>query len=167
MIDLLEKLHIKTIALAIVLAAGLCWPVLYITQIEPRDREIINVEKEISKLRDELKTIKAINNSEKEPLKHKIQVLIEENTRIKSEKNSLSQQLEQYSKDNRKLVLANNKLTASANIFNEIHKLQKAKDTIESSISFQSFSKGSKKSNQLKRKSSELQARIMHLQEKL
>ncbi len=109
MIELLEKLHIKTIALAMVLAAGFCWPVLYITQIEPRDREIINIEKEISKLQSELKTIKAIKNSEKKPLKQKIQVLIEENTRIKSEKNSLSQQLEQYSKDNRKLVLVNNR----------------------------------------------------------
>jgi len=164
---LLEKLHIKTITLALVLAAGLCWPVLYITQIEPRDRDLKTLEKQLAEIKTEFKVVSSMKQDQLKPYKEQIRILNEENIRLKSQNQMLEVNSIEYKKTNKELALKNSILSKRSSILGEIRDLQKKKDNIESSISFHQSGDNSEYKVQLKRQSQELQQRMLVLQEKI
>lgn len=163
--ETLEKLHVKTITLALVLAAVLCWPVLHITQVAPRDRDILRLEKSLAEAKGELNALSKSALNEVQPYKEQLMLLAERKVLVETENSLLKEKLDHYKKAYDALSMKSLKLEKAVDIMQEIRNLQSKKDEIEQSISHHQGGANQKYVAQLERRADELQKRIIGLQE--
>lgn len=164
MIEFLKEVDSKTVTLALVLAAGLCWPVLYITQIEPRNEKIAELKDELSKIKGEVKVLNSQSREALKPYQEQLRLLTENKALIEAKNSILEQQLNQYYNAYEGLIKENSKLGEKADLFSELRSLQEKKDYIERSISFHHGSDNKEYLAQLERQSEQIQSRIISLQ---
>jgi chromosome segregation ATPase len=164
MLEFLKGLDSKTITLGLVLAAGLCWPVLHFTQIEPRDKKIAELEGELAEIKGELKELRAQSIETLKPYHEQLRLLTENKALIEAKNSFIEQQLSQYRDAYEKSLEENSELGKKADLLSELRSLQEKKDKIENSISFQQSGSNTEYIAQLERQSEQIQSRIISLQ---
>lgn len=164
MYEFLKGLDSKTITIALVLAAGLCWPTLYVTQIEPRDEKIAELKDELAEIKGEMTALRSQSIETLKPYNDQLRLLTENKALIEAKNSVIEEQLNQYRRAFEDALKENSQLVEQADILSEIRSLQEKKDEIEQSISLHQSGTNKEYLVQLERQSEQIQARIISLQ---